>query len=242
MNFLLQEIASEVQSESKWKQLGELAMSTGKVSLLFLLLCCIFFLLYSMVYLLFWFHSHVLTFYLPIPIQTCMLCQLGLHVLVFFNFISYIELHDYSWIWQKNVWSMLWTWVVCYFSILLLEMLKGYQNLQLLRKSKERTMLHSFVYSCWDDWKIALSCWWKGSSLVHLKWMLDHEHLILKSLLHCCYIQTYMYEYFLSSKRIPEAALMARSYLPSKVSEIVAIWRKDLNKVTLLCTPVLCFP
>ncbi|KAB5530119.1 hypothetical protein DKX38_020200 [Salix brachista] len=30
--------------------------------------------------------------------------------------------------------------------------------------------------------------------------------------------------------RIPEAALMARSYLPSKVSEIVAIWRKDLNK------------
>lgn len=28
---LLQSIASEVQSESKWKQLGELAMSTGKV-------------------------------------------------------------------------------------------------------------------------------------------------------------------------------------------------------------------
>ena len=34
------------------------------------------------------------------------------------------------------------------------------------------------------------------------------------------------------SNRIPEAALMARSYLPSKVSEIVAIWRKDLNKVS----------
>ncbi|RWR77506.1 coatomer subunit beta'-1-like protein isoform X1 [Cinnamomum micranthum f. kanehirae] len=33
------------------------------------------------------------------------------------------------------------------------------------------------------------------------------------------------------SNRIPEAALMARSYLPSKVSEIVAIWRNDLNKV-----------
>ncbi|KAL8147683.1 hypothetical protein AgCh_005127 [Apium graveolens] len=31
--------------------------------------------------------------------------------------------------------------------------------------------------------------------------------------------------------RMPEAALMARSYLPSKVSEIVALWRKDLNKV-----------
>ncbi|XP_020244249.1 coatomer subunit beta'-1-like isoform X2 [Asparagus officinalis] len=33
------------------------------------------------------------------------------------------------------------------------------------------------------------------------------------------------------SNRIPEAALMARSYLPSKVSEIVAIWKKDLIKV-----------
>ncbi|GJN29674.1 hypothetical protein PR202_gb17923 [Eleusine coracana subsp. coracana] len=33
------------------------------------------------------------------------------------------------------------------------------------------------------------------------------------------------------SNRIPEAALMARSYLPSKVSEIVAIWRNDLSKV-----------
>ncbi|KAG4211768.1 hypothetical protein ERO13_A02G122100v2 [Gossypium hirsutum] len=33
------------------------------------------------------------------------------------------------------------------------------------------------------------------------------------------------------SNRIPEAALMARSYLPSKVSGIVTIWRKDLNKV-----------
>ncbi|KAG8497080.1 hypothetical protein CXB51_008336 [Gossypium anomalum] len=33
------------------------------------------------------------------------------------------------------------------------------------------------------------------------------------------------------SNRIPEAALMARSYLPSKVSEVVTIWRKDLNKV-----------
>lgn len=36
------------------------------------------------------------------------------------------------------------------------------------------------------------------------------------------------------SNRIPEAALMARSYLPSKVSEIVAIWRNDLNKVLLV--------
>lgn len=36
---------------------------------------------------------------------------------------------------------------------------------------------------------------------------------------------------FFYSNRIPEAALMARSYLPSKVSEIVAIWKNDLNKV-----------
>ncbi|PWA91323.1 Coatomer, WD associated region [Artemisia annua] len=33
------------------------------------------------------------------------------------------------------------------------------------------------------------------------------------------------------NNRIPEAALMARSYLPNKVSEIVALWTKDLNKV-----------
>ncbi|GKD01785.1 hypothetical protein Tco_1172059 [Tanacetum coccineum] len=33
------------------------------------------------------------------------------------------------------------------------------------------------------------------------------------------------------SNRIPEVALMARSYLPSKVSKIVALWRKDLKKV-----------
>ncbi|GJY63198.1 coatomer subunit beta'-2-like protein [Tanacetum coccineum] len=36
------------------------------------------------------------------------------------------------------------------------------------------------------------------------------------------------------SNRIPEAALMARSYLPSKDSRIVALWRKDLNKA---CAP-----
>ncbi|KAM5547714.1 hypothetical protein ABKV19_001937 [Rosa sericea] len=33
---------------------------------------------------------------------------------------------------------------------------------------------------------------------------------------------------FLDSE--PEAALMARSYLPSRVSKIVSIWRNDLNK------------
>ncbi|THG10116.1 hypothetical protein TEA_000772 [Camellia sinensis var. sinensis] len=44
------------------------------------------------------------------------------------------------------------------------------------------------------------------------------------------------------SNRIPEAALMARSYLPSKVPEIVAIWRKDLNKVNLKAAESLADP
>jgi len=35
----------------------------------------------------------------------------------------------------------------------------------------------------------------------------------------------------IESNRIPEAALMARSYLPSKVPEIVALWKKDLQKI-----------
>ncbi|KAG2656959.1 hypothetical protein PVAP13_1KG120700 [Panicum virgatum] len=35
----------------------------------------------------------------------------------------------------------------------------------------------------------------------------------------------------IESNRIPEAALMARSYLPSKAPEIVALWKKDLQKV-----------
>jgi coatomer subunit beta' len=38
-------------------------------------------------------------------------------------------------------------------------------------------------------------------------------------------------ELLVESNRIPEAAFMARSYLPSKVSELVSIWRNDLSKV-----------
>ncbi|KAL6888268.1 hypothetical protein ACP4OV_009294 [Aristida adscensionis] len=38
-------------------------------------------------------------------------------------------------------------------------------------------------------------------------------------------------ELLIDSNRIPEAALLARSYLPSKVPEIVALWKKDLQKV-----------
>ncbi|XP_019248066.1 PREDICTED: coatomer subunit beta'-2-like [Nicotiana attenuata] len=44
------------------------------------------------------------------------------------------------------------------------------------------------------------------------------------------------------SNRIPEAAFMARSYLPSKVSEIVAIWKKDLNKVNQKAAEALADP
>ncbi|KAF3775944.1 Coatomer subunit beta'-2 [Nymphaea thermarum] len=44
------------------------------------------------------------------------------------------------------------------------------------------------------------------------------------------------------SNRIPEAALMARSYLPSKVSEIVSLWRNDLNKVNKKASESLADP
>lgn len=45
---------------------------------------------------------------------------------------------------------------------------------------------------------------------------------------------SYLLKLYPYSNRIPEAALMARSYLPSKVSEIVSIWKNDLNKVMML--------
>ncbi|CAN4096866.1 unnamed protein product [Withania somnifera] len=44
------------------------------------------------------------------------------------------------------------------------------------------------------------------------------------------------------SNRIPEAAFMARSYLPSKVPEIVSIWRKDLSKVNQKAAEALADP
>ncbi|XP_009786504.1 coatomer subunit beta'-2-like [Nicotiana sylvestris] len=44
------------------------------------------------------------------------------------------------------------------------------------------------------------------------------------------------------SNRVPEAAFMARSYLPSKVSEIVSIWRKDLSKVNQKAAEALADP
>ncbi|XP_031090866.1 coatomer subunit beta'-2-like [Ipomoea triloba] len=44
------------------------------------------------------------------------------------------------------------------------------------------------------------------------------------------------------SNRLPEAAFMARSYLPSKVSEIVEIWKKDLNKINQKAAEALADP
>ncbi|PWZ15609.1 Coatomer subunit beta'-1, partial [Zea mays] len=44
------------------------------------------------------------------------------------------------------------------------------------------------------------------------------------------------------SNRIREAALLARSYLPSKVPEIVAIWRDDLSKINPKATESLADP
>ncbi|KAJ8553374.1 hypothetical protein K7X08_024052 [Anisodus acutangulus] len=44
------------------------------------------------------------------------------------------------------------------------------------------------------------------------------------------------------SNRIPEAAFMVRSYLPSKVSEIVAIWKKGLSKVNQKAAEALADP
>ncbi|PHT32187.1 Coatomer subunit beta'-1, partial [Capsicum baccatum] len=46
----------------------------------------------------------------------------------------------------------------------------------------------------------------------------------------------------IDSNRIPEAAFMARSYLPSKVPEIVSIWRKDLSKVNQKAAEALADP
>jgi len=37
-------------------------------------------------------------------------------------------------------------------------------------------------------------------------------------------------EVLIKSKRIPEAAFFAKTYCPSKVTDIVNLWKKDLEK------------
>ncbi|XP_022714928.1 coatomer subunit beta'-2 isoform X1 [Durio zibethinus] len=125
---IAKEIATEVQSESKWKQLGELAMSTGKLKMA----------------------------------EECMKHAMDLSGLL----LLYSSLGD----------------------------AEGISRLASLSKEQGKN-------------NVAFLC------LFMLGKLEDCLQLLVES------------------NRIPEAALMARSYLPSKVSEIVAIWRKDLNKV-----------
>ncbi|XP_054781260.1 coatomer subunit beta'-2-like [Prosopis cineraria] len=122
-------IATEVQSESKWKQLGELAMSTGKLEMA----------------------------------EECLKNAMDLSGLL----LLYSSLGD----------------------------AEGISNLATLAKEQGKN-------------NVAFLCMFMLGKLE------DCLQLLVES------------------NRIPEAALMARSYLPSKVSEIVAIWRKDLHKVS----------
>jgi len=46
----------------------------------------------------------------------------------------------------------------------------------------------------------------------------------------------------LESKRLPEAAFFARTYLPSRVEEIVSLWKQDLAKVTESAANALASP
>ncbi|RID50062.1 hypothetical protein BRARA_H00818 [Brassica rapa] len=125
---IAKEIAEEVQSESKWKQLGELAMSSGKLQLA----------------------------------EDCMKYATDLSGLL----LLYSSLGD----------------------------AEGMSKLASLAKEQGKN-------------NVAFLC------LFMLGRLEDCLQLLVES------------------NRIPEAALMARSYLPSKVSEIVALWRKDLSKV-----------
>ena len=46
----------------------------------------------------------------------------------------------------------------------------------------------------------------------------------------------------IETKRIPEAAFMARTYAPSRVSEIIALWKDDLSKVNKKAAEALADP
>jgi len=49
-------------------------------------------------------------------------------------------------------------------------------------------------------------------------------------------------EILISTNRLPEAALFVRTYLPSKIDEIVALWKKDLAKVSETAAQALASP
>ncbi|PWZ20311.1 Coatomer subunit beta'-2 [Zea mays] len=124
----LQVIATEVQSESKWKQLGELAMSNGKLEMA----------------------------------EECLLHAMDLSGLL----LLYSSLGD----------------------------AEGINKLASVAKEQGKN-------------NVSFLCFF-----------------MLGKLEECLQL-------LIESNRIPEAALMARSYLPSKVPEIVALWKKDLQKV-----------
>ena len=49
-------------------------------------------------------------------------------------------------------------------------------------------------------------------------------------------------EILVSTNRLPEAALFARTYLPSKIDEIVALWKTDLAKISETAAEALASP
>jgi coatomer subunit beta' len=46
----------------------------------------------------------------------------------------------------------------------------------------------------------------------------------------------------IETNRIPEAAFMARTYAPSRVSEIIELWKSDLSKVNKKAAEALADP
>ncbi|KAF3543663.1 hypothetical protein DY000_02010363 [Brassica cretica] len=161
------EIAVEAQSESKWKQLGELAMSSGKLQMA----------------------------------EECMKYAMDLSGLLLL----------YSSIGDAEGASKLATLAkeqgknnVAYLCLFMLGKLEDCLDLlvESNRIPEAALMARSYLPS-------------KVSEIVAL-WRKDLSKVFFPVILY---------------NRIPEAALMARSYLPSKVSEIVALWRKDLSKI-----------
>lgn len=49
-------------------------------------------------------------------------------------------------------------------------------------------------------------------------------------------------ELLVSTKRLPEAAMFVRTYLPSKIDEIVALWKQDLSSVSQTAAEALATP
>jgi len=49
-------------------------------------------------------------------------------------------------------------------------------------------------------------------------------------------------ELLVSTKRLPEAAMFVRTYLPSKIDEIVTLWKKDLSSVSETAAEALASP